>query len=108
MTNAEQIALYWKQVHAIEEECAAVSARLEEQANAIRAKIAALQPPLPPPEPGSPRALSDYYWRVIAPKTQGMMHNALFDALMSVDADQVKIGTTLRVRLPNDYTSTRR
>ena len=98
MTNAEQIALYWKQVEAIEEE----RASLDDKADAIRAKIRALEPPPPPPEPGS---LDDYYARIVAPKMQEIAENA-FNALLDMPHiyDDFKIGEPLRIRLPNDYT----
>ena len=95
MTNSEQIALYWKQVEAIEEERSVVDAKLEESADAIRAKIRALEPPLP----GS---VGDYYARIAESRLDKLVVASLYDRLMSVsiDADNVKIGEPMHIRYP--------
>lgn len=89
MTNAEQIALYWKQVEAIEEERTAVDAKLEEQADAIRAKIRALEPP--------PTEKERLLWRCAA---ENFANNNIFLRALNTTGD-AKIGTTLRINRPN-------
>ena len=88
MTNAEQIALYEKQVEAIEEE----RTSLDDKADAIRAKIRALQPPM-----------STENQAMLEPILQMMFRkNALLVAL--ADPWGARIGTSLQVLLPNDFT----
>jgi hypothetical protein len=95
MTNAEQIALYWKQVEAIEEE----RVSLDDKADAIRAKIRALEPPMSE----SDRAIFQRAAaQMVESQNQMATENGLWAKLIA--NGEAKIGQPLRVRLPTDYT----